>query len=49
MLRDPQVWESPELYQPERFLEPPNKNQPDPSIGFDYGRRLVYLPILNNP
>ena len=48
MLRDPQVWESPELYQPERFLVPLAQNQPDPSIGFGYGQRLAYFPMLNN-
>lgn len=48
MLRDPQVWESPEFYRPERFLGPPNENRPDPSIGFGYGRRFVYLRILDD-
>jgi len=48
MLRDPQIWESPELYRPERFLVPPTQNQPDISIGFGYGRRLVYFHVLNH-
>ena len=49
MLRDPKIWDSPELYRPERFLVPLRKNQPDPAIGFGYGRRSVHWLILNIP
>jgi cytochrome P450 len=42
MLRDPSVWDRPDVYDPDRFLVPLKPNQPDPSvIGFGFGRRLV--------
>jgi len=40
MLRDPRIWDSPDEYKPERFLGPPQKDRPDPSIVFGYGRRV---------
>ena len=48
MLRDPQVWDSPELYLPDRFLGSLRENQLDPSIGFGYGRRSVCPLVLSN-
>jgi len=40
MLRDPSVWDQPDVYNPGRFLVPLQQHQPDPSvIGFGFGRR----------
>ena len=41
MLRDPRIWDSPNDFNPDRFLEPYPKDRPDPSVVFGYGRRYV--------
>jgi hypothetical protein len=37
-LHDPAMYATPDLFQPERYLEP--RNEPDPTIIFGYGRRV---------
>jgi cytochrome P450 len=49
MLNDPQIFDSPEVYQPERWLEsynPQAKNLPDIHTVFGFGTRYAwFLPI----
>ncbi|PVF93462.1 cytochrome P450 [Serendipita vermifera] len=41
MLSDPKVWKDPDVFRPERFLEPDAGERPDPlTLLFGYGRRV---------
>lgn len=42
MLRDPNIWTHPDVYDPDRFLQEQDDSQPDPLIlAFGFGRRSV--------
>jgi cytochrome P450 len=42
MLKDTRVWKDPDMFKPERFLEPEAAERPNPlTVLFGYGMRCV--------